>query len=168
MTGSPWTDGTLYAPREAHQRTPIARSLSECLRTGSAESKSATPVPLDLDRLLVVARFGEIDAAQRWNTRGLLGRLDALAPIAFPLPCICLRAHGLHVRGNRRVRTPRPAPRSAGGAASVGRGLGRTVLRVHGATHEGSPRLGLVVQYPDPAPTPARRRLAMVGATGSP
>ena len=38
--------------------------------------------PIDFDRLLrlrlVVARFGEMDGAQWWNTRGLLGRKGAL------------------------------------------------------------------------------------------
>jgi hypothetical protein len=39
--------------------------------------------PLDLDRLLklrlVVARFGEMDLAKWWNTKGQLGRVGALA-----------------------------------------------------------------------------------------
>ena len=42
----------------------------------------ASPVSIDLDRLLrlrlVVARFGEMDGARWWNTRGLLGRKGAL------------------------------------------------------------------------------------------
>jgi len=42
-----------------------------------------TPVPLDLERLLklrvVVARIGEMDRAQWWNTRGQLGRLGEIA-----------------------------------------------------------------------------------------
>ncbi len=42
-----------------------------------------TPPSLDLDRLLklrlVVARFGEMDLAKWWNTKGQLGRLGALA-----------------------------------------------------------------------------------------
>jgi hypothetical protein len=41
------------------------------------------PGPLDLDRLLklrlVVARFGEMDSAKWWNTRGQLGRLGTMA-----------------------------------------------------------------------------------------
>lgn len=41
------------------------------------------PPPLDLDRLLrlrlVVARFGEMDLARWWDTKGQLGRLGALA-----------------------------------------------------------------------------------------
>lgn len=46
-------------------------------------------MPLDLDHLLrlrlAVARFGEMDAAQWWNTKGLLGRLGAMAwPRNFP------------------------------------------------------------------------------------
>jgi hypothetical protein len=44
---------------------------------------------LDLDCLLrlrlAVARFGEMDAAQWWNTKGVLGRLGAMAwPRNFP------------------------------------------------------------------------------------
>lgn len=39
--------------------------------------------PIDLDRLLklrlIVARFGEMDLAKWWNTRGQLGRLGAAA-----------------------------------------------------------------------------------------
>jgi len=42
-----------------------------------------TQPPLDLDRLLklrlVVARFGEMDMAKWWNTKGQLGRLGAAA-----------------------------------------------------------------------------------------
>jgi hypothetical protein len=42
-----------------------------------------TTATIDLDRLLrlrlVVARFGEMDLAQWWNTKGQLGRLGALA-----------------------------------------------------------------------------------------
>jgi hypothetical protein len=42
-----------------------------------------TQPPLDLDRLLklrlVVARFGEMDLAKWWNTKGQLGRLGAAA-----------------------------------------------------------------------------------------
>jgi hypothetical protein len=42
-----------------------------------------TPRPHDLDRLLklrlVVARFGEMDIAKWWNTKGQLGRLGAAA-----------------------------------------------------------------------------------------
>lgn len=42
-----------------------------------------TNTPIDLDRLLklrlLVARFGEMDLAQWWNTRGQLGRLGAAA-----------------------------------------------------------------------------------------
>jgi hypothetical protein len=42
-----------------------------------------TPAPIDFDRLLklrsIVARFGEMDLAMWWNTRGQLGRLGALA-----------------------------------------------------------------------------------------
>lgn len=46
-------------------------------------------MPLDLDHLLrlrlAVARFGEMDAAQWWNTKGVLGRLGAMAwPRNFP------------------------------------------------------------------------------------
>ncbi len=46
-------------------------------------------MPLDLNHLfrlrLAVARFGEMDAAQWWNTKGLLGRLGAMAwPRNFP------------------------------------------------------------------------------------
>ncbi|MCL2723931.1 MAG: BrxE family protein [Polyangiaceae bacterium] len=41
------------------------------------------PIDLDLDRLLklrlVVARFGEMDLAKWWNTKGQLGRLGAAA-----------------------------------------------------------------------------------------
>lgn len=41
------------------------------------------PSPLDLDRLLklrlVVARFGEMDLAKWWNTKGQLGKLGATA-----------------------------------------------------------------------------------------
>ncbi len=43
---------------------------------------SLTASAIDLDRLLrlrlVVARFGEMDGAQWWNTKGLLGRSGAL------------------------------------------------------------------------------------------
>jgi len=43
---------------------------------------SLTTPSIDLDRLLrlrlVVARFGEMDGAQWWNTKGLLGRKGAL------------------------------------------------------------------------------------------
>src|SRR4051794_29448604 len=42
-----------------------------------------SPSPVDLDRLLklrlVVARFGEMDLAKWWNTKGQLGRLGAAA-----------------------------------------------------------------------------------------
>ena len=42
-----------------------------------------TPASIDLDRLLklrlVVARFGEMDGARWWNTKGQLGRLGAAA-----------------------------------------------------------------------------------------
>lgn len=42
-----------------------------------------TPSSIDLDRLLklrlVVARFGEMDLARWWNTKGQLGRLGAAA-----------------------------------------------------------------------------------------
>ncbi len=42
-----------------------------------------TPVVIDLDRLLklrlVVARFGEMDLAKWWNTKGQLGKLGAAA-----------------------------------------------------------------------------------------
>ncbi len=42
----------------------------------------STP-PIDLDRLLklrlVVARFGEMDLARWWNTKGQLGRLGTTA-----------------------------------------------------------------------------------------
>src|ERR1700681_4560873 len=42
-----------------------------------------TQAPIDLDRLLklrlVVARFGEMDLAKWWNTKGQLGRLGAAA-----------------------------------------------------------------------------------------
>src|SRR5205823_13506763 len=42
-----------------------------------------TPPAVDLDRLLklrlVVARFGEMDIAKWWNTKGQLGRLGAVA-----------------------------------------------------------------------------------------
>lgn len=42
-----------------------------------------SPSDLDLDRVLklrlVVARFGEMDLARWWNTKGQLGRLGALA-----------------------------------------------------------------------------------------
>lgn len=42
-----------------------------------------TPPAIDLDRLLklrlVVARFGEMDLARWWNTRGQLGRLGSAA-----------------------------------------------------------------------------------------
>src|SRR3954467_13666080 len=42
-----------------------------------------TRPPIDLDRLLrlrlVVARFGEMDLAKWWNTKGQLGRLGAAA-----------------------------------------------------------------------------------------
>lgn len=42
-----------------------------------------TQPPIDLDRLLklrlVVARFGEMDLAKWWNTKGQLGRLGAAA-----------------------------------------------------------------------------------------
>ena len=46
-------------------------------------------MPLDLDNLLrlrlAVARFGEMDAAQWWNTKGVLGRLGAMSwPRNFP------------------------------------------------------------------------------------
>lgn len=48
-----------------------------------------TPMPLSLDHLLrlrlAVARFGEMDAAQWWNTKGVLGRSGAmLYPRGFP------------------------------------------------------------------------------------
>lgn len=42
-----------------------------------------TPRPVDFERLLklrtVVARFGEMDLAKWWNTRGQLGALGATA-----------------------------------------------------------------------------------------
>src|SRR6187401_2967264 len=42
-----------------------------------------SPAAIDLDRLLklrlVVARFGEMDLAKWWNTKGQLGRLGAAA-----------------------------------------------------------------------------------------
>ncbi len=42
-----------------------------------------TQAAIDLDRLLklrlVVARFGEMDLAKWWNTKGQLGRLGAAA-----------------------------------------------------------------------------------------
>src|SRR6187401_718089 len=42
-----------------------------------------SPAAIDLDRLLklrlVVARFGEMDIAKWWNTKGQLGRLGAAA-----------------------------------------------------------------------------------------
>jgi hypothetical protein len=42
-----------------------------------------SPAPIDLDRLLkhrlVVARFGEMDIAKWWNTKGQLSRLAASA-----------------------------------------------------------------------------------------
>lgn len=42
-----------------------------------------TPTPVDLDHLLqlrlVVARFGEMDLARWWNTKGQLGRVGAMA-----------------------------------------------------------------------------------------
>src|SRR3954452_19565324 len=42
-----------------------------------------SPAAIDLDRLLklrlVVARFGEMDMAKWWNTKGQLGRLGAAA-----------------------------------------------------------------------------------------
>lgn len=46
-------------------------------------------MPLDLDHLLrlrlAVARFGEMDAAQWWNTKGVLGKLGGMAyPRNFP------------------------------------------------------------------------------------
>ena len=49
----------------------------------SAGARALTPATLDFDRLLkfrlVVARFGEMDIAKWWNTRGQLGRLGTLA-----------------------------------------------------------------------------------------
>lgn len=73
--------GLSYAPRsampEAHPRQPPA--------IGAPPSSTVMAVvsDLDLDRLLklrlVVARFGEMDLAKWWNTKGQLGRLGALA-----------------------------------------------------------------------------------------
>lgn len=44
---------------------------------------TTSPAPLDLDRLLklrlVVGRYGEMDLAQWWNTKGMLGRYGAMA-----------------------------------------------------------------------------------------
>ncbi len=50
--------------------------------TGEARA-SAGPVAIDLDHLLklrlVVARYGEMDLARWWNTKGQLGRMGGLA-----------------------------------------------------------------------------------------
>ena len=60
---------------------------------------------LDLDHLLrlhlAVARFGEMDAAHWWNTKGLLGRLGAIAwPRNFP------RTHADSVHRARAIPIP--------------------------------------------------------------
>ncbi len=43
---------------------------------------TAAPITVDLDRLLrlrlVVARFGEMDLARWWNSKGMLGRHGAV------------------------------------------------------------------------------------------
>lgn len=66
----------------------MARSRAcQCAHPGrrqiSLPGALVTPATLDLDRLLklrlVVARFGELDAARWWNTKGQLGPLGSKA-----------------------------------------------------------------------------------------
>ena len=63
---------------------------------------------LDLDRLLklrlVVARFGEMDLAKWWNTKGQLGRLGAAAPRrGFPRTRFAQARSGFVVAAHRCV-----------------------------------------------------------------
>ena len=60
------------------------RSILAGRRTrGMRGDLSMTTPSIDLDRLLklriIVARFGEMDLARWWNTKGQLGRLGAVA-----------------------------------------------------------------------------------------
>jgi len=54
----------------------------------------STPPSIDLDRLLklrlVVARFGEMDLAKWWNTKGQLGKLGTAALRRGLRACRCI------------------------------------------------------------------------------
>ena len=76
-------------PTLHHSRLYPGFSAARCRPLAARAVHSHARMPIDLDHLLrlrlAVARFGEMDASQWWNTKGVLGRLGAMAwPRNFP------------------------------------------------------------------------------------